>query len=170
MSRIYKRVMVGCAIFAGLGASVYTALTIAALIEGPTSELRISWRANNIVVVLIVVPTLISANAWTTYHSAQCAAQQIADRVSATVEANMEQLLYSVAANASRDGRDQLVDAIKSIATAVGEEVTDGVRTHLDAFGRRMHTSGMVDEAQARAREASTNNGGTVSSLLSQRR
>jgi hypothetical protein len=158
MSKTYRRTMISCAVVAVIAGSVYAALTIAAAAEGPGSSLAWSWRLNNILLLIIVVPALIAAQMWLTHCAVTASDDRIAAAVTVEVVGHLEGRMTKVAEQAATAGRKQLVDMLRRELRELSEEIQAALA------GAKMHgaAESLMFEAQTRMRDAANGNVSTI--------
>lgn len=162
MSTIYRRTMISLTAAALISGSVYAALFYAASVEGPSSDLELSWRANDVFLLAIVVPTLIAAQMLLTHCAMNASQARVAATVTVEVVGHLEARMTKVADTTAATGRSEILETMQQLAAETREELAEEIRAALSAA--RMHgvAEGMVLEAQSRVRDAGGANVSTI--------
>jgi maltose-binding protein MalE len=156
MSNAYRRVMFGCTWSAVVGGSVYAALT----------SLKIPWRLNTILLMAIVVPALVGAQAWLTLSAHKSGADTTAAAVTVEVVGHLEARMVKVAEQVSGVGREQMIEVMRQMTDVLRADLTEEIRTGLQAARMHGEAANLMRDAQDRVRDPYNGNGnGTVSNI-----
>lgn len=141
MNKTYKIVVWGCGLIAAAVALIYGTTLAVADADGPGGY-EVSATAGALAVSVAVLCGVLSVVGWMIYANGKATSARIAADVSHAIAGVLDQRLHKVA--------DQTADRSHDSLVQVMQEMADALRADFKVAAKRVHTQGMVDEANAR--------------------